>query len=203
MLPRHPGQTSPLASDHHGLLIIPIHWLASSLCLLSTNKLVCDGRSGALWLPSHHPGGCCTLVVDEEIAPLLCKALWVSRKALYKCNKLLWLLLLIVLALILLLLPISLSARVTHWVSCWWRWGMCPCVLFMCKCMMYLMSHPWLRFCLYGHMVNVYMSEWFVYSLSKDQFPLCVWITAAEYFHRWNFLSEHLRELLNVLFTQH
>ncbi len=40
-------------------------------------------------VPSHHPGGCCTLVVDEEIAPLLCKALWVSRKALYKCNKLL------------------------------------------------------------------------------------------------------------------
>ncbi len=92
VLPRHPGQTSPLASDHHGLLIIPIHWLASSLCLLSTSKLVCGGRSGALWLPSHHPGGCCTLVVDEEIAPLLCKALWVSRKALYKCNKLLLLL---------------------------------------------------------------------------------------------------------------
>ncbi len=39
------------------------------------NKLVCGGRSGALWLPSHHPGGCCTLVVDEEIATLLCKAL--------------------------------------------------------------------------------------------------------------------------------
>ncbi len=56
-----------LASDHHGLLIIPIHWLASSLCLLSTNKLVCGGRSGAIWLPSYHPGGCCTLVVDEEI----------------------------------------------------------------------------------------------------------------------------------------
>ncbi len=28
------------------------------------------GHSGALWLPSHHPGGCCTLVVDEEIPPL-------------------------------------------------------------------------------------------------------------------------------------
>ncbi len=89
VLPQHPDQTSPLASDHHGLLIIPIHWLTSSLCLLSTNKLVCGGRSGAIWLPSHYPGGCCTLVVDEEIAPLLCKALWVSRKALYKCNKLL------------------------------------------------------------------------------------------------------------------
>ncbi len=92
VLPRHPGQTSLLASDHHGLLIIPIHWLASSLCLLSTNKRVYGGRSGALWLPLHHPGGCCTLVVDEEIAPLLCSELWVSRKALYKCNKLLLLL---------------------------------------------------------------------------------------------------------------
>ncbi len=78
-----------MASDHHGLLIIPIHWLASSLCLLSTSKLVCDGRSGATWLPSHHPGGCYTLVVIEEIPPLLCKALWVPRKALYKFNKLL------------------------------------------------------------------------------------------------------------------
>ncbi len=27
---------------------------------------------------------------DEEISPLLCKALCVSRKVLYKCNKLLW-----------------------------------------------------------------------------------------------------------------
>ncbi len=26
-------------------------------CLLFTSKLVCGGRSGALWLPSHHPGG--------------------------------------------------------------------------------------------------------------------------------------------------
>ncbi len=89
--PWHPGQTSPLASDHHGLLIIPIHWLtssliipihwltsslmisihwlASSLCLLSISKLVCGGCSGAIWLPSHHPGGCCTLVVVEEISP--------------------------------------------------------------------------------------------------------------------------------------
>ncbi len=31
--------------------------------------LVCGGRSGALWLPSHHLGACCTLVVDEEISP--------------------------------------------------------------------------------------------------------------------------------------
>ncbi len=35
------------------------------------------------------------LVVDEEIAPLLCKALWVSRKALYKCNKLLLIIIII------------------------------------------------------------------------------------------------------------
>ncbi len=62
--PWHPGQICQLASDHHGLLIIPIHWLASSLCLLSTSKLVCGGRAGEIiWLPSHHPGGCCTLVV--------------------------------------------------------------------------------------------------------------------------------------------
>ncbi len=67
VLSRCPGQIHPLTSDHHGLLIIPIHWLASSLCLLSTSKLVCGGRSGAIWLPSHHPGGCCTLVVDEEM----------------------------------------------------------------------------------------------------------------------------------------
>ncbi len=76
-----------------GLLIIPIH-MASSLCLLSTNKLVCGERSGTLWLLSHHQGGCCTLVVDEETPPSQCRALWVLRKALYKCNELLLLLLL-------------------------------------------------------------------------------------------------------------
>lgn len=95
------------------------------------------------------------------------------------------------------------------WLTEWAAGGdevckcVCPCVLFMCKCMMYLMSDSWLRFCLYCHTVNVYMSGWFVYSLSKDQFPLCVCITAAEYFQAWNCLSEHFRELLNVLFTQH
>ncbi len=41
----------------------------SSLGLLFTSKLVCGGHSGALWLPSHHPGGCCTLAVNEEIPP--------------------------------------------------------------------------------------------------------------------------------------
>ncbi len=68
-----PGQICPLASDHHGLLIIPIHWFASSLCLLFTNKLVCGGRSAALWLPLHDPGGCCTLAVLEEIPPFYVK----------------------------------------------------------------------------------------------------------------------------------
>ncbi len=42
-----------------------IDWFASSL--LSTNKQVCDGHSGTL-IASHHPGVCCTLVVDEEFA---------------------------------------------------------------------------------------------------------------------------------------
>ncbi len=58
------------------LLIIPIHWLASSLCLLSTSKLVCGGLFGTIWLPSHHPGGCCTLVVDEETE---CPPFYVKR----------------------------------------------------------------------------------------------------------------------------
>jgi len=63
-------------------------------CLLSTNKLLCGGRSGAIWLPSHHLGGGCTLVVVEEIPPSMfpCKMLWVPKKALYKCNELLLLL---------------------------------------------------------------------------------------------------------------
>ncbi len=66
---QYSGQIYPLASDHQGLLIIPIHWLASSFCLLSTSKLVCGGRSGAIRLPSHHPGWCYTLVVVVEIPP--------------------------------------------------------------------------------------------------------------------------------------
>ncbi len=64
--------------------------------ILSTNKLVCGGRSGAIWLLSHNPGGCCTLVVVEEIPPFHVKRLPskfsvypVPRKALYKCNELL------------------------------------------------------------------------------------------------------------------
>ncbi len=75
-----------LASNHYGLLIIPIHWLLHH-CLLSTSKLVCGGHSGAIWLSSHHPGGCCTLVVDEKISYYV--KLWVPWKALYKCNILL------------------------------------------------------------------------------------------------------------------
>ncbi len=52
-----------------GLLIIPISadWLHHSVS--SPPISWCGGRSGALWLPSHHPGGCCTLEVDEEIPP--------------------------------------------------------------------------------------------------------------------------------------
>ncbi len=30
-----------------------------------------------LWQPSHHPSGCCTLVVVEERPPHYCKVLWV------------------------------------------------------------------------------------------------------------------------------
>ncbi len=47
----------------------PVDWSKyfSSEYVLYTNKLVCGGRSGAIWLPSHHPDGCCTLVVVEEI----------------------------------------------------------------------------------------------------------------------------------------
>lgn len=54
-----------------------IYWLASSFCLPS--KPVCGGHSGALWLPSHHQGGCCTLVMVEG-NPSICKVLWVSGK---------------------------------------------------------------------------------------------------------------------------
>ncbi len=32
-------------------------------------RIVCGGRSGAIWLPSHHPGRCCKLVVVEETPP--------------------------------------------------------------------------------------------------------------------------------------
>ncbi len=75
----------PIGLDHHGLLIIPIHRLASLLCILSTSKLVYGGRSGALWLPSHHPGGCCTLVVVEEIPHFYVKRSEYSEKR-YKLN---------------------------------------------------------------------------------------------------------------------
>ncbi len=34
---------------------------------------MCGGRSGVIWLPSHHPGGCCTPVVVEEIPPFYVK----------------------------------------------------------------------------------------------------------------------------------
>ncbi len=64
--------------------------------LLSTSKLVCGGHSGALWLLSHHPGGCCTLVVDEEIPPDNVEYFeCLEKKQKYKCNELLLLLLLL------------------------------------------------------------------------------------------------------------
>ncbi len=57
-----------------GILVKFPHWppnhphtlIASSLCLLSTNKMV---HSGATWLPSHHPGGHCTLVDPLDPPP--------------------------------------------------------------------------------------------------------------------------------------
>ncbi len=57
------------------------HTLIGFITLSPLHKLVCGERSGALWLPSHHPGGCCTLVVDEETPPSQCRALWVLRQA--------------------------------------------------------------------------------------------------------------------------
>ncbi len=62
MWPRHPWPDSPT-----GLLIIPIHWLASSLGLLSISKLVCGGAFRCV----VSSGGCCTLVEDEETPPPL------------------------------------------------------------------------------------------------------------------------------------
>ncbi len=99
VLPRHPGQICPLASVHHGLLIIPIHWLASSLCLLSTCSWCVVGVLAQYG---------CRRIIQVDAAhwwwlrrpPLLCKALWVPRKALYKCNKLLLLLLLLLMLMI-------------------------------------------------------------------------------------------------------
>uniref|UniRef100_A0A671LHV1 ATP-binding cassette, sub-family B (MDR/TAP), member 5 n=1 Tax=Sinocyclocheilus anshuiensis TaxID=1608454 RepID=A0A671LHV1_9TELE len=39
--------------------------LAGSAAVWS--KVLCGGRSGAIWLPSHHPGGCCTLVYEKNL----------------------------------------------------------------------------------------------------------------------------------------
>ncbi len=53
---------------------------------------MCGERTGAvvLWLPSHHPSGCCTLVVVEERPPphMTVKRFGcttIHNKALYKC----------------------------------------------------------------------------------------------------------------------
>ncbi len=41
---------------------------------------MCGGHSGTIWLPSYHPGGCCTLVVVEEIPPFHVKGFEYSEK---------------------------------------------------------------------------------------------------------------------------
>ncbi len=77
----------PLALVNHGLLIIPIHLIDSmTLSLLSTcSWCVVSARAPVvLWQPSHHPSGCCTLVMVEERLPPhththYCKALWVYK----------------------------------------------------------------------------------------------------------------------------
>ncbi len=79
----------PLALVNHGLLIILIHLIGS---ISLSSPPVGGERTGAvvLWLPSHHPSGCCTLVVVEERPPHMivkhfgCTAIH-NKKALYKC----------------------------------------------------------------------------------------------------------------------
>ncbi len=59
-----------LASDHHGLLIIPIHL---HHCLLSTCSWCVWGVFWSNMAAVASSGGCCTLVVDEEIPPFYVK----------------------------------------------------------------------------------------------------------------------------------
>ncbi|KAI2650865.1 Stonustoxin subunit alpha [Labeo rohita] len=50
--------------------------------IYTQGELVCGERTGAvvLWLPSHHPSGCCTLVVVEERSPhMIVKCFGYSR----------------------------------------------------------------------------------------------------------------------------
>ncbi len=66
-------------------LTIPIHWLASSLCLLSTISWCVVGV--LVQYGCHH-------IIQMDTThwwclrrfPSQCKALWVSRKVLFKCN---------------------------------------------------------------------------------------------------------------------
>jgi len=63
----HPGQNLPLDlcpswPPNHPLVLI-------GFITVSINKLMCGWRSDTIWLPSHHPSGCCTLVGVEEIPP--------------------------------------------------------------------------------------------------------------------------------------
>ncbi len=66
-----PCQSWPPNNPHQ------LDWLY--LSLLSTCSWCVGERTGAvvLWLPSHHPSGCCTLVVVERDPPHDCKALGV------------------------------------------------------------------------------------------------------------------------------
>ncbi len=51
--------------------------LRHATVVYSTLAKPVQGTEFILWLPSHHPSGCCTLVVVEERPPHECKALWV------------------------------------------------------------------------------------------------------------------------------
>ncbi len=63
---------------HHSVSSPPVSWC---VCVC-----VGGGCSGAIWLSSHHPGGCCTLVVVEEMPPSVKR--FECLKALYKCKEL-------------------------------------------------------------------------------------------------------------------
>ncbi|KAG1946539.1 pumilio [Pimephales promelas] len=59
------GHVLPLALQMYGCRVIQ----KALESISSDQQLECGERSGTLWQPSHHPGGCCTLVVVEEIPP--------------------------------------------------------------------------------------------------------------------------------------
>ncbi len=71
----NPSRPNSPIGLHHGLLIIPIHWLASSRSPLHQYAGV-----SSRWM--LHTGG------GWGDSPLLCKALWVPRKVLYEYKEL-------------------------------------------------------------------------------------------------------------------